>query len=174
MFKPAIAFVLVFSLVAVGGCKRASEKLTEKVMEKAIERNQGGKADVSIKDGAISVKTSEGEYVGFTGGEGTQIPKDFPADVFVPQDAKLLTTVKVPEGFALTLESKISADKLAAECSAKMKAGGWDEQTSMVMAENLMFSYGRKTDNRTATFMIARGDKGSQMQITALTGKSDN
>jgi hypothetical protein len=55
-----------------------------------------------------------------------------------------------------------------------MKAGGWDEQTSMVMAENLMFSYGRKTDKRTATFMIARGDKGSQMQITSLTGKSDN
>jgi hypothetical protein len=173
MFKPAITLVLVFSLIAVGGCKRASEKLSEKMMEKAIEKSNGGKADVSIKDGAISVKTDKGEYVGFTG-EGSQVPKDFPADVFVPQDAKILAAVKVPEGFSLTLESKISADKLAADCAAKMKADGWDEQTSMVMPENLMFSYGRKTDKRTAMFVIARGDKGSQVQITALNGQSNN
>jgi hypothetical protein len=173
MFKPAMTMVLVFGLIAIGGCKRAGEKLSEKIMEKAIEKNNGGKADVAIKDGAISVKTAEGEYVGFSG-EGAQIPPDFPADVFVPKEAKLLTTVKVPEGFALTLESKQSADQLAAECAAKMKADGWDEQSSLVMAENLLFTYGRKTDKRTASIMIARGEKGSQMQITALNGKSEN
>lgn len=173
MFKMMIAVVLGVGLFAVGGCKRATEKLTEKVMEKAIEKNQGGKADVTIKDGQVSVKTDKGEFVGFTA-EGAQLPKDFPADVFVPAEAKILTTVKVPEGFALTLESKMPADKLAADCAAKMKENGWEEQTSMVMQDTLMFSYGRKTDKRTATFMIARGDKGAQVQITALSGQSEN
>jgi hypothetical protein len=37
-----------------------------------------------------------------------------------------------------------------------------------------LFTYGRKTDKRTASIMIARGEKGSQMQITALNGKSEN
>ena len=162
-----ISLVVIAGLIAGGGCKRATEKLAEKAMEKAIEHKSGGKADVTIKDGSVSVKTDEGEYISSTG-EGAQLPPDFPADVYVPAEAKLIATVKVPEGFALTLQSPRTADQLAAECGARMKAAGWEEKTAVVMAENLMFNYGRESDSRTATYMIARGSDGAQMQITAL------
>ena len=69
MFRILIAVLASAGLVAMVGCRRASEKLSAKIIEKAIEKNSGGEAKVDIKNGKVSVRTKDGEFESTTGGE---------------------------------------------------------------------------------------------------------
>lgn len=164
--------LVVVCLVAAGGCRKGSESLAEKLAEKAIEKNGGGKANVDISSGKITVKTKEGEIVATSGGSAT-LPADFPKDVLILADAKMLATVKVPNGFSVTLESKETAEGIAKKYAAEMKAKGWSEEVSMNTGEGMMLGYSKEKEKRSANIMVAKADKGSQIIITvAKTGSA--
>jgi hypothetical protein len=172
MLKAFVMALVVTGLMAAGGCRKASERIAEKMAEKAIEKNGGGKANVDISDGKISVKTKEGEMVATSGGSAS-IPSDFPKDVLVLKDAKLLATVKVPDGFSVTMESKDAPENIVKKYAAEMKANGWTEQASVDMGSGTMISYNKEKENRTTTVMVSKGDKITQVVVTAAnpTGK---
>ena len=88
-----IAIVCAAALTGAG----CGKKISEKIMEKAIEANQGGKAKVDISNGAMTIKTKDGEFVAGQGA-AVKLPADFPADVFLYKGAKPVVTMKTADG----------------------------------------------------------------------------
>ncbi len=75
----AALLALAAALVLAGACRKAGQTGAEKMMERAMEKASGGKADVDLKGGKVSVKTDQGtaEF----SAEGGKWPADLPADV---------------------------------------------------------------------------------------------
>ena len=168
MFRTALVVMLAAALIVSLGCRRASESVAEKMVAHAIEKEGGGKADVNLHDGKIDIKTKDGE-MSMTAGGGAKIPEDFPKDVLVVKNAKILAAIKVPDGFSLSMESKDSVEKLMDQYTAEMKAQGWTTETTMNMGEQMVTSFAK--DKRKAAVMIAKGGEGSQLTITVTQEK---
>lgn len=171
MSKLWVMGLVAVCLMAAGGCRKSSESLAEKLAEKAIEKNSGGKADVDISNGKITVKTKDGEMVATSGGSAT-VPADFPKDVLILKDAKMLATIKVPDGFSITMESKETPENIVKKYAADMKANGWSEAVSMNTGDGMMLGYSKEKEKRSANVMVAKADKGSQIILTVAKSGS--
>ena len=58
------------------------------MLEKAIEKGTGQKADVSTDNNSVSIKTDSGTFAASESGN-IKLPSDFPSDVFTYPDAKI-------------------------------------------------------------------------------------
>ena len=174
LVKTATAMVAVALLVTVG-CGRkpsapageaASEKMAEKLMERAIEKQQGGSADVDITKDGIKVKTSEGEMQVVTG-PGAKLPATFPKDIFVYSAAKVMSVINVPDGTSVVLESKDSVSKVADAYRGKMKADGWAEAGSMDAEGQTALAFNK--GGRQCHVMVVKADAGRTEITLALS-----
>ena len=153
---------LVFMLA---GCGKSPE---EKAIEKAVEKSTGSdaKVDLSDKGMQISGKTEEGAF-SLSTGEGTEIPKDFPADVLVYRPSKVGAAMNMPEGQSLTLTTSDDSTKVGETYKREMTAKGWSEQASMNMGAQSMLVY--EKEERVAHITIAPMD--GETQITVMVTK---
>ncbi len=160
MTKPNVALLLCLVLLIVG-CKKSSE---ERAVERQIEKATGEKADVDISEKGVRITgKSEGEEFTITAGERTEIPEDFPSDVFVYQPSKAVMAMKIPEGHTLTLQTTDDRSKVVRTYREGMKARGWSEKAVMEMDHQTVLVYEKK--DRTASINI--GARGGVSQITA-------
>jgi hypothetical protein len=160
--RTLIAIVLAVGVAITVGCKKASEELGEKMMEKALESQGGGKADVDVHEGKVTIKTKEGQFEAVSGG-GARIPAGFPQDVYVLTDAKIIMASKSPTGFHVMFETGDSQDKIVARYAEEMKARDWSEESSVTMGDGVMANY--KKENRGVMVMVAKDDSGTKVQV---------
>jgi hypothetical protein len=171
MIRIVLAIGLALCMVAVTGCRRASESATEKFVEKMIEKNGGGKANVDINKGKFTVKTKEGEFEASTG-EGATLPAKFPKDVMVYKSAKILVAMTNPQGFAVTLQTGDNPDKVAEKYKAEMASQGWKEEATMNMGGQIVLSYSKET--RRATVGIGKDDEGAHISLTVTSEEKES
>ena len=168
--------VIVCSAVLVSGCGRAkksmSEKLSEKIAEKAIAMNikdsEGKDAKVDIQDGKMTIKTKDGE-TSFASGDGASVPADFPKDVYVVKGAKIQMSMKTPDGYMLSMKVDEAAAKLAATFETEMKAQGWSQEGSFDMGEARSLAY--KKGERQVAIVMSKSDKATEVMITVAEKK---
>ena len=178
---------IVWSLaacVAATGCgKKAEEKLSEKLTEKLLEKSMskdGVKAKVDISGNQMSFTTTDadgkqshvkmdGDSLVVEGPDGVQtfraggagdMPKDFPADVYVMSGASVVSSISTPGGVNLTLKSAGAKADVVARYAAEMKAQGWTTETTMDMGEMAMLSF-------------AKGDRRASVIVQAENGATD-
>ena len=158
-------FCVFFSIVLVTGC---GERAEEKAMEKKIEEATGAKADVDLskKGMKITGETEGGKYT-VTTGEETEIPKDFPDDVFIYRPSKAIMAMKIPEGYSIALTTHDNRSKVLSAYRQEMKARGWSEETSMSMGPQSVLVY--EKNDRAANISIVTSDKALQINVTVTT-----
>lgn len=158
-------FCLFFSIVLLTGC---GERAEEKAMENKIEKATGAKADVDLskKGMKITGETDRGTYTVNTG-EETEIPKDFPDDVFIYRPSKAVMAMKLPEGYSLTLTTSDDRSKVLSTYRKEMNAKGWSEETSVIMGPQSMIGY--KKNDRVANISIITSDKALQINVAVTT-----
>ena len=157
-------FCLLGLVLLVGAC---GESTKEAAMEKKIEEATGSDADVDIsKDGMkVKGKTDEGEFA-LTSGEDTEIPEDYPDDVFIYTPSKTVMAMSVPGGHSVSLMTKDDMTKVVDAYKREMKEKGWTEEASVTMGKNMMLTY--KKDGRITGVNFGPSDDG--LQITVSTG----
>lgn len=185
---------IVWSLaacVAVAGCgKKADEKLSEKLTEKLLEKSlskDGVKANVDISGDTMSFTTTDadgkqsnvkmdGDSLVVEGPDGVQtfraggageMPKDFPADVYVLSGASVVSSISTPGGANLSLKSASSKADVVAQYTAEMKDKGWTTESAMDMGETAMLSFAK--DNRTASVIVQVEDGATAINLTVGT-----
>ncbi|MBW1963621.1 MAG: hypothetical protein JRI40_00140 [Deltaproteobacteria bacterium] len=158
-------FCLFFSIVFLTGC---GERAEEKAMENKIEEATGAKADVdfSKKGMKITGETERGKYT-VTTGEETEIPKDFPDDVFIYRPSKAIMALKIPEGYSITLTTRDNRSKVLSIYRQEMNAKGWSEETSMIMGPQSVLVY--EKNDRVANISIITSDKALQINVVVTT-----
>jgi hypothetical protein len=146
-------------MVALAGCGR---KAQEKRIEKAIEKETGGKAHVDLSEESINIKTEDGE-LNISGGKAAKIPDDFPSDIHVYKGAKVVSTVQAPDGMTVSLLSKDTPKNIADAYKTTMTAEGWTLETSMNMGAQQMLMFAK--DDRAATVTIGQTDDGTMIGL---------
>ena len=177
--------------VAAAGCgKKSEEKLSEKLTEKLLEQSlsqDGVKAKVDLSGDTMSFTTTDadgkqsnvkmdGDSMTIEGPDGVQtfraggageMPKDFPADVYVPAGASVVSSISAPGGLNLTLQSGSPKADVVAQFAAEMKAQGWATESTMDMGETAMLSFAK--DNRRASVIVQSENGATTINLTVGT-----
>ena len=137
-------------------------------MEKKIEKTTGAKADVDLskKGMKITAETERGKHT-VTTGEETEIPKDFPDDVFIYRPSKAVMAMKIPEGYSITLTTSDNRSKVLSTYRQEMNAKGWSEETSIIMGPQSVLVY--EKNDRVANISIITSDKALQINVAVTT-----
>jgi hypothetical protein len=146
------------------GCgEKSEEKTAETIMEKAIESETGGKAEVDIKGESIHIKTKDGE-MRMTSGKSVKLPSGFPEDIFIYGDADLNTSMELPEGYNLNFQSKDDPSKISDVYLKEMTAKGWSKEMSMDMGNQKMLVFKKK--ERMVNVMIAPNEDMTHINLS--------
>ena len=150
------------ALLLAAGCGKSAE---ERAVEKQIEKATGADADVDLskKGMKIAGKTEGGKYT-VTTGDKTEIPEDFPSDVFIYRPSKAVMAMKVPEGYSIALSTEDDRSKVVNTYKREMKAEGWSEKATMNMGPQSVLVY--EKDGRNANISI--GPSGEAVQISLV------
>ncbi|MBM3294873.1 MAG: hypothetical protein FJY82_10150 [Candidatus Aminicenantes bacterium] len=131
---------LVLGLLALPGCKRTpSEKMAEKMMERALEKASGGKADVDFAGGKVRIQDAQG--VGEIDYEAKTWPNDLPEGVLRFEDGKIKGVTRsthAAEKSWMVMVEDIDVASVNAYVEA-LKAEGWSIPMNMVAERGGMF-----------------------------------
>ncbi len=164
--KLVVMIVVIVLLLAVVGfaAQKVMQKATsivgqkvgEKVAEGIIEKATGGNADVDVKDGSLTVKTSEGTF-----STGTSLPADWPKDAPVYPGATITYSGSSnpqagESGFGAMLTTKDSAQKVRDYYARELVVQGWKTEATYNADESSVVSATK--DTRAFTVVTAEAD----------------
>ncbi len=170
--KLVILVVVVILLLAVAGfavkklMQKAStmvgQKVGEKVVEGMLESATGGKADVNVDKGNVTVKTKEGSF-----STGTSLSADWPKDAPVyPGATVTYSGSSNPQtgesGYAAVLTTSDSAQKVRDYYSKELMSQGWKTEATYNANESSVISATKDT----RTFTVATAEAGGTTTIT--------
>lgn len=159
--------ITLVCLIALTGCGKRSE---ERSIEEALEKSSGGKAKVDLSKNKFEIKTAEGKFK-MSSGEGVEIPAGFPKDVYVYAEAKTISSMALPKGNMLVLESKDPAAKVVKAYESKMSDHGWKKEMEMDSGGTSMFVF--KKDKLSAQVTIASDSDNGKTTISVLANAED-
>jgi hypothetical protein len=159
-------FIVFTAIMVMLGCgEKVEERVAEEVMEKAIESNISGKAEIDIEENSLRVQSQEGEMI-MTAGDSVQLPADFPKDIFLYEGADLNTAMEHPEGFNLIFQTKDDPSKVSEAYLDAMQTKRWIKEMSMDMGGRKMMVF--KKDDRIANVSIAPAEEMTQIVLTVV------
>jgi uncharacterized protein (DUF2147 family) len=149
---PVLVLAVAAALVLASACQKASEKSAEKMIENALEKAGGGKADVDLSGGKLTVKTDQGT-ANFSA-EGGTWPADLPGDVPKVDGGKVKGVFSAAQG-----EGKnwtIAVDEVDEAAYAKyietLKTAGYEIGMNMTTADGAMTQAKKGTTQIIVTF----------------------
>ena len=159
-------FCILCLMLVLAGCGKTPEQTTT---EKKSEDSSGvdAKVDVQKNEMTITGETEGGAYA-ISSGEGAEIPKDFPADVYIYQPSRVMTAMDMSEGGVLALATADDAPTVAETYKREMTARSWSEQSAVKNGERLVLVY--EKEERIANITIGSMDGAAQILVT-VTGK---
>jgi hypothetical protein len=132
----AVAIILVLS-----GC---GPDLGKTIVEKTIESQTGGKVNVDSNKGEITINSEQGNLNG--SGDGTaSLNKDFPKDVYVAPDAKIMMSLAngKDKSYSVVYTTAMKSDDIYAKYKEDLTAKGWtsDVQTEITYQDSKTIQY---------------------------------
>jgi hypothetical protein len=142
------------AVLVLTGCGQAAEKAAES----AIESASGGDVQVDIGDQTMTF-TDEEEGVRVQGGEGTQLPAAFPADLPTPPNGQLMSAAETPDGVSVVWTAT-GLDVASFDAYvASVRSAGYDDEVS-----STEFDMGADGFSKSYVLM----GKGQAVSITAI------
>jgi len=159
----AVLAILLF----LPGCyltDKAWEKIGEGTIEKTIESQTGGAVDLDLQNKSLNVKTQEGT-MNIAGEGNATLPENFPGDVFVYGDAKIVFSLSQAPGMGGTENYSVSYNTGAvlldaiAKYKAEMSGRGWklDNEVSMGAEGGDVLSFKKDTRQVTISIGVSEG-----------------
>ncbi len=155
--------VLCLVLMAVSGCKKASESSAEKAAERAIERATGNKADVNITGEGVKITGKEDgkEFSYEVAGKGgaVALPRNFPEDVPRYPQATVLTSMSQGDAMHMvTFQTADAPERVHTFYGAKLRDGGWEIVSEVSMPQMRMIG-AKKADREANVTVVGDGEK---------------
>jgi len=123
-----LSVLICFAVVAAVSCKgkTARESMAEKMLERAIEKSSGEKADVDLRAGKVKIKSGEGEGEISFGGQSW--PNDLPEGVpsFPWGKVKGVTRSSIQEKKTWNVILEEVEDGALEKLTEALKQNGWE------------------------------------------------
>ena len=160
-FLPSILVAAL--LLALAGCQRAENRLTEATIERAIQ----GRAAVERDGDAVASRTADGG-LSTRAGESLPLPADFPGDVYLPADYAVNSVMDLHGVSMVSLSAPGDVSTLFKAARAGMQAQGWTQTLAAqhsVDAAMLAFEKPADGARRGATLSFNRHNGGDQVIV---------
>ena len=164
--RALLLVALVAGVIALPGCKRASEAIAEK----AIEHASGDKVDIDQDGDTVKIKTDKGEMTVATAQDGGSValPADFPSDVFLPEQRTVSSAMDMGGMKAVNISTGAALAQVSADVEKTMQAQGWKREMSMqTSADSSTLIYSK--DKRQAVYQLIKAEDGGT-QLAVRTG----
>jgi len=119
-----LTIILALGVLGLSGCGKS---LSDRVTENLIEKSTGGQADVNTQDGNIKVNAGG---MNIETGTNVSLPKNFPNDVYLPSDYKLLSAITSEKSYTISFETASTATDIFNTYKDKVVSDGWKIVTS--------------------------------------------
>jgi len=167
--KLTFVTVAVLSLAMFGCGRKAPEKVAEEIIEKQMAKD-GIKGSVNLSENAMTIQTKEGT-ASIASEKNAKVPETFPKDVLMYSGATVLSTITVPQGFNLTLETTDSIDTVAAGFKSKMKENGWSSFMEMNQGGSMILMFQKEKEKRSVNLNLTQSDGKTQVNLTVMQEK---
>lgn len=164
----SLTAVLVFGLTMLTGCQKSGERATKKMMENAIAKATGGRANVDIKDGKMAITTKDGTSEFSIG--GTEWPADLALDIpKVEGKIKGVMRTSTPGGKHWTIDMEGVAADVPEKYVKALEEKGW------MIGMNTMTNQGGSAqatkDKDMVLLTYSNSNKGLVLHVTVGTEK---
>lgn len=150
-------------LVACGRGDTTAETLVDQAIEAGDDR-RAAPAPAATAEHTITLETEDGLYTA-TSGDDLALPRQFPVDVVLPADARVLTSMTLGPAVSVSLRSPRSRGIVFAEFRAAQRAAGWVEFESVEQAPVLTLGLSKDGRRLEADF-VAEASGGSTLAIS--------
>lgn len=150
--KKTLLFVALLSVVVVlTGCGR---RLTDRALERAIEQETGGVADIDFNGDNWTATTDEGTVAV---GANVGLPADFPSDIYVPDGQVVMAVADMAQNaVSTTIQTNMSSSDVIEKYKSELAEQGWTITTTANYGGVMMIGAGK--DDRALTVSVTGGD----------------
>lgn len=159
--------LLIFGALIATGCDSANDAAGEKIAEEVIKSQGGEDVDIDVDGENVTIDTKDGSFS--TSGE---LPKDWPADVKLPDGAKIVAVTDVAADgkrqVSVTATGDGSVDEVAEQLGDQFKDWTSDSTGSFGTGTDKVVTGSWKDGDRTATMTVTSGSEGETTMILSL------
>ena len=133
--KLFLATVALGAIIVLSGCWPfpSKEEIGQKIMEKAIESQTGGKVNIDTGKGTASIDTKDGS---FSAGVNVKIPENFPKDIFIFSDAKVVFAISgsaAEKSYSISYLTSTTPEEAMIKYKEEMAKSGWQKENETDM-----------------------------------------
>ena len=165
--KAVALATMAMAVVMLSGCgctEWANKKIGEKIVEKGLEAQMGGKVDINSSKGESTLKTEDGAIT--FSETGAALPENFPKDVFVYDDAKIamaITGTADEKSYSISYTTKASEIDAFTKYKQEMEKNGWKKESEADMGEGgKMLNY---TKNKSKVMILMGADRNDSSEV---------
>lgn len=178
--KTVVGAILFSAVFLLSGCSLtdwASQKAGEKIVEKTIESQTGGKVDINSDNGQMSIKSNEGDFS--MSGEGTAtLSPDFPKDIFIASDAKILFSMAngKDKSYSVSYITGMNIDEAYNKYKSDLTGKGWtvDNATEMTLGTSKVTNYKKGTQSMSVIVGASEDEQWQGKTSVQVTGADDS
>ena len=153
------SFAILLPALLVLACAREEAAGPDPLVEQAIEASAGPDAPAANAGNGqetITIETEDGLYTA-TSGDDLPRPPGFPADVALPADARILTSMTLGANASISLHSPRSAALVFDEFRRAQRAAGWRELEAREQAPVQSLGFEKQGRHLEADFVAEPG-----------------
>lgn len=169
--RPSLIAAMALALV-LSACGKSSDQAAEALAEKALEANSGQDVDVDmdIDDDSqtITIETEQGTLKQ-SSGENVSLPADFPADVALPPDYRVMSVMTMGPVTSVVMEVPGMPSGVFDAVKSGQAAQGWKETLSMQGADGSMLGF--EKGDRSLLLNLSKSEAGDTMLSLSLQSK---
>ncbi|MFZ2188242.1 MAG: hypothetical protein WAV73_01615 [Candidatus Moraniibacteriota bacterium] len=164
--KIAIGVVAFIAMLALSGC---GPNVGEKIMEKAIESQTGGKVNVNANNGEMTIKSKEGDISASGTGSAT-LSADFPKDIYIAPDAQIMVSLANGQNksYSAVYTTGMTASEIYAKYQEDLALKGWaiEPQTEINTGDAKMIQYKKGTSRLNLIVGLSQDKSKTHVQLT--------
>lgn len=150
-----------------GACERDRGSASETLVDEALEANARQQAEDTAgqaQQRELTLETEAGLYRA-SSGDDLPLPANFPGDVALPNDARIITATELGDTLSLGLHSPRSVALVLGEFRRAQRAAGWTESMVQDQAPVRIAGFDKAGRHMEAN-VIEDPDGGSTLTIT--------
>ena len=160
---PLLPSILVAAmLLALAGCQRAENRLTEATIERAVQ----GRATAERDGDQAALRTADG--LSMRAGDSLPLPADFPGDVYLPADYAVNSVMDLHGVSMVNLSAPGDVSSLFKAAREGMRAQGWTQTLAAQHSlDAAMLAFEKPADGarRSATLSFNRHNGGGEVIV---------
>lgn len=170
-----VVLISALTLSACGIGNTVNQKVGNKIAEKVIESQSGGKVDVDSNGEKVTIKTDDGQTQ-FAAGGDVKLPDNFPKELVVADDAKLMMATSSGNSSSISYLTNSEQKTVMEKYIATLTGSGWKKEMELDTGEGKMTNFSKGKEAVTVVVGANSSNENTEktsVMVTLVTEKEN-